>query len=63
MGIAAIAQRRGHGAAIEGHLAHEVVDRAGGDAGFDHLRDLVEDFRREPPRAAHPFEAGLIVKS
>ena len=57
MGEAAVAERCRHRAAIERHLAHDVVEFAGGDAGADVVDHRIEDFGGEPPGAAHAFEA------
>jgi hypothetical protein len=67
MGIAAIAQRGGHRAGVQRHLAHDIVDGGGGHAGLHQRRHGIEDLGREAPGLAHALEPGgpcsLIVPS
>ena len=56
LGIAAVAERRGHAAAVERHPVDDVVELLGGDAGNDVRHERVEDLGGEPAGAAHALE-------
>ncbi len=62
MGEPAIAQRCRDRAAIQHHLAHEIVNLAGGDAGEHLVHQRIEDVGRQPPGPAHAFEAFRAVQ-
>jgi hypothetical protein len=60
--IAAITHRRGDAAASDTHAADDVVQLAGGDAGYDIRHQRVQYLRRQPPGLAHSGKAALVVK-
>ena len=57
MGIAAIAQGRRHSAAIQRHLADDIIQFLRGNARLHHRRQRIEDFGGQPASAAHPLKA------
>jgi hypothetical protein len=56
VGVAAIAKRRGHGAAVQHHLAHCAIKLCGADAGDDERGQGIEDLGRQPASLAHALE-------
>ncbi len=57
MRVAAIAERRGHAAAGDRHVADDIVELFGRDAGDDMRHQRVEDLGGEAAGLAHAFEA------
>ena len=62
MGIAAIAQGRGHAAAVERHAPDDVVQFAGRDAGHDMRYQRVEYLGGEPSGLAHASKTGCVIE-
>ena len=56
LGVAAIAERRRHCAAIDDVVVAEGIEGLGGDAGLDQRRQRVEHLGREPAGLAHRRE-------
>jgi hypothetical protein len=56
LGVAAVAERRGHGAAGQHEVVNELVDLLGGHARLNMRGDHIERLGSQPSGAAHPLE-------
>ena len=61
-GVAAVAERRGHSAALDRHPIDDIVELLRRDSGDDVRRERIEDLGCEPARSAHSFERFGAVK-
>jgi len=61
LAVAAIHQRRWHGAVVEAEFVHQPVDTLGRDARLDFWYQHVETLGGEPPGLAHAFKGGGAV--
>ncbi len=58
-----VTQRGRNGALLLQALGSQAVDLAGGDAGLDVGREVVQHFGGQPPRVAHALDAhGVLVR-
>jgi hypothetical protein len=57
MGVAAVAEGGRHGAPVERHLPHHVVEFAGGHARLHQRRKCIEDLGGKAACLAHALEA------
>ena len=63
MGVAAVAERRGHTAACLHRLEDDGIELGGRHAGHDVRHERVEHLGAEPPGLAHAIEPGGAVQA